>query len=150
VYAVYGQGFSGRVDCKELPFARQCASTIQEINPVVSYCCYLPWLMLQRTSDIFPWQKFSLARAGAAIIHHRPMTSSCCLWMYRGTVQGLRVLNLLGSISLFFGPTNPLLALPRTPENSVRGAQGRTKETASIKTGKIPAPLEGLAYSVGQ
>ena len=47
------------MDFKDMPFARQCASAIQEINPVVSYCCYLPCLMLQRASDIFPWQKFS-------------------------------------------------------------------------------------------
>ena len=73
MYAVYGQGFSGSVDFKEVPFARQWASAIQEINPVVSYCCYLPWLMLQRASDIFPWQKFSPDGAGTAIVHHRPI-----------------------------------------------------------------------------
>lgn len=147
---MYSQGFSGSVDFKELPFAGRCASAIREINPVVSYCCCLPWLMLQRASDIFAWQKFSLDGAGTAIIHHRPMTSSCRLWIYRGTVWDVSILNLLGSISLFLRPTNPLLALPSTSENPVRGAQGGTKETASIKTGKIPAPLERPAFSVCQ
>lgn len=150
MYAVYGRGFSGSVHFREVPFARQWASAIQEINPVVSYCCYLPWLMLQRASDIFPWQKFSLDGAGTAIIHHRTMTSSCCLWIYRGTVQALTVLNLLGSFSLFLRPTTTLLAFPRTPENPVHGAQGRTKETTSTETGKSPAPLEGLAFSICQ
>lgn len=110
----------------------------------------LPWLMLQRASDVFAWQKFSLDGAGTAIIHHRPVTSSCCLWIYRGTVQDLSVLNLLGSISLFLRPINPLLALPSTSENPVCGAHSGTKETASIKTGKTPAPLEGLAFSICQ
>lgn len=37
----------GSRDFNEMPFARHCAFAIQEINPVVSYCYYLPCLMLQ-------------------------------------------------------------------------------------------------------
>lgn len=91
----------------EMPFARHCASAIQQIHPVVSYCFSFP--------AYCSWH-ISLAEildgAGTAIIHHRPATSSCCLWMHRGIVQDLSALYLLGSISLFLGPTNPCLLSP--------------------------------------
>lgn len=46
------------------------------------------------------------------VIHHRPTTSFCCLWIHRGTVQDLSALYLLGRISLFLGRTNPCLLSP--------------------------------------
>lgn len=132
--------FSGSMDFKELPYARQCAFAIQEIKPVVSYCCYFPWLTFQRDSDIFVWLQFSLDGGRAAIIHHKSMTSPCCLWIYRSTVQDVNVLNLLGSILLFSGLLTPCLPTPGAPANPVCGTRGRTKGTASSKTGTIPAP----------
>lgn len=125
------------------PLLGHCASAIQEINPVVSYCCYLPCLMLQtyflgRNSG-WSWDS-----------NNTSQTHNKLLLLVGTQRQSSRLKCFVSPWHHFIVPWaySPLLAFPRTPENPICGAQGRAKETASIKPGKMPAaPLERAVLS---
>lgn len=135
-------GLLWQQDTGEMPFA----SAIQE-NQSCSQLLLLPSLLnapesLRHITLAEILSGWSWGSNNTSQPHDMPMLSVAIEW-YSSTLECFKS---PFSISLFLRPAAPLLAFPRTPANRVHGAPGRSKEAASIKTGKIPAPL-GLVFS---